>query len=584
MTQDKDSQSDKPGSESGKKPRRVAKTMLETDVDVSAVLKAAKELDQAAHAGDAAHTAPGAQHAGSQVTSQSRVPVVETAVTEPTVQPEASAQESVAAAAQSTSAAPPAAKPEKKRRVAKTLLFGIGTASEDIHEGGLHQEQAAAQSPTSETASAGTASGISGAAAQTAGGASPTAGTAAPTEKKTTQSNRKPIRKIAKTLVFNEVDEFTDSGIHSSLSADAGQGHSLYHTLAVESTHAAPTHPDLGLVHSDRVHADPAHAAPVHSDPAHSGPVASGAAPSGQASTGEAGASEANALSAAPAETTKKRRRGAGQYVAKTMLDQSVLAETVLKSVAKLEVRVKEELKERANEPVKPFVPVACDKVTLPCAWSWTETGTAKRFKVCDLCQKNVYDFTDMEMPEAEKLIFQRENLETFTLYKRPDGKYMTSDCPLQVKRKSDFNMMIAVGIAVAVAIVVLLSMLPHQPKTAAKPAPGPEEPGTETHISKVRKIDHSSIKPDEHGTYHYRSDEPAPVQGAAGTTPTQSGSAAPAQTGGATAIFPEPAKPQGPAASQEGGDFWVNPDGGTNGSDTVITAPMPSSRQGAGR
>jgi hypothetical protein len=44
------------------------------------------------------------------------------------------------------------------------------------------------------------------------------------------------------------------------------------------------------------------------------------------------------------------------QFVAKTMLDHSILWDTVSKFEAKMEERVAEQLLERANEPVKPFI------------------------------------------------------------------------------------------------------------------------------------------------------------------------------------------------------------------------------------
>ncbi|CAN5584012.1 hypothetical protein BH11CYA1_BH11CYA1_24620 [soil metagenome] len=167
----------------------------------------------------------------------------------------------------------------------------------------------------------------------------------------------------------------------------------------------------------------------------------------------------------APAATEPKVRAKRQQFVAKTMLDHSLLWDTVSKFEAKMEVRAVEQMLEKANEPVKPFIAIECKKTATPCSFVWDDPETKQRFRYCDLCKTPVYNFTGLEQPEADELIFQRENRRNATLYKRADGKYMTVNCPVEVKRKRDMICMAVGGVALAVATIAFMILMPHPPK-----------------------------------------------------------------------------------------------------------------------
>jgi hypothetical protein len=80
-----------------------------------------------------------------------------------------------------------------------------------------------------------------------------------------------------------------------------------------------------------------------------------------------------------------------------------------------------------------------------------------------------------MERPEAEALIFNRENRKKFTLYSRADGKFMTTDCPVQVKRKNDLIMLAIGAIVLVVAAITIMTLMPPAPlpaPTASTSAP----------------------------------------------------------------------------------------------------------------
>jgi hypothetical protein len=175
------------------------------------------------------------------------------------------------------------------------------------------------------------------------------------------------------------------------------------------------------------------------------------------------------------ARRTRKRTRGTERFVAKTMLDHSILSEQVVKSHEKEKMKAAYIAQEKSDAPVKEFHEVDSKKLAAPCAWTWNETGgRAGRVKACDTCQTKVYDLSGMEMPEAEALIFKHESKKKFELFKRADGKFMTTDCPVQAQRKRSFMLLAAAGVLVLVCILALATMMPSKPTAPpAVPASG---------------------------------------------------------------------------------------------------------------
>lgn len=160
----------------------------------------------------------------------------------------------------------------------------------------------------------------------------------------------------------------------------------------------------------------------------------------------------------------KKRTRGTERFVAKTMLDHSVLSEQLVKSHEKEKMKAAYIAQERANEPVKEFNEVDSNKSASPCAWTWSESGgKTGRVRACDTCQTKVYDFSGMEMPEVEALIFKHESKKKFPLFKRVDGKFMTTDCPVQAQRKRNLMLLCVVGTLVVICALALMIMIPKQ-------------------------------------------------------------------------------------------------------------------------
>jgi hypothetical protein len=151
-------------------------------------------------------------------------------------------------------------------------------------------------------------------------------------------------------------------------------------------------------------------------------------------------------------------------FVAKTLLDCEVLAGALQKfQVRKVEVAA-EEAKIRASLPGVEFHPVDSKKLAQRCAWKW-EDESNDRFRYCQTCRSQVYNFEGLELAQAEALILIRENKRSATLYKRPDGKFMTQDCPVQVRKKRTILFLSIVGVTlVCVSVATLILMPPRLP------------------------------------------------------------------------------------------------------------------------
>lgn len=209
--------------------------------------------------------------------------------------------------------------------------------------------------------------------------------------------------------------------------------------------------------------------------------------------------------------------------------------------------RVEQQIAERKKHPVKPIEPVKAQKNVRACPFSWTEDSvTGERFKYCTKCQASIYNFEGLDIADAEKLILKRENLKKFVLFKRPDGKFMTSDCPVEKKRKQQFVGIVALCIVLVACIAGFLIFMPPQTSNSAnntlgEPAPNPvsssnwsDDAPSETKNSESKP---SATKSSD-GAQHYEAGDALPTEpdsGVSTNTPVQ--------------------KPV--SDSEEKGDFW---------------------------
>jgi hypothetical protein len=82
-----------------------------------------------------------------------------------------------------------------------------------------------------------------------------------------------------------------------------------------------------------------------------------------------------------------------------------------------------------------------------------------ERKRFCGLCQKNVYNISDMSRKDAEELIREKEGQLCIRMYVRSDGTIISNNCPVGLRLLQKGVHKVYKGIAACFAI--LLSCLP---------------------------------------------------------------------------------------------------------------------------
>lgn len=180
---------------------------------------------------------------------------------------------------------------------------------------------------------------------------------------------------------------------------------------------------------------------------------------------------QSNGPSAGLEELKRLKKEGAAPTVLKTFLDLDACRQVAYTMASEKEARLKEELESRPVEPAKPFVPINNYKQSLPCSSMWDKLQGTERVRFCSKCSLQVYDFSKVELPEAEEIIFQKEGKRQFVLFKRPDGKFLTANCPVAVKNQYMMMTGIAVGVLVVGGLIILMALNPPQ-QPAVNPQP----------------------------------------------------------------------------------------------------------------
>jgi hypothetical protein len=75
-------------------------------------------------------------------------------------------------------------------------------------------------------------------------------------------------------------------------------------------------------------------------------------------------------------------------------------------------------------------------KIASPCRARWDDMEGTDQSRFCRQCQKNVYNFTNMNADEAQQLLMSREGRVCGRFYRRSDGTLLTSDCPIGLHRR----------------------------------------------------------------------------------------------------------------------------------------------------
>ena len=69
--------------------------------------------------------------------------------------------------------------------------------------------------------------------------------------------------------------------------------------------------------------------------------------------------------------------------------------------------------------------------IEIPCTMDWNEMSGNNVVRFCRGCQKNVYNFAEMNSDEAQRLIEASGDRLCGRIYRRSDGTIVTSDCRL---------------------------------------------------------------------------------------------------------------------------------------------------------
>lgn len=76
-------------------------------------------------------------------------------------------------------------------------------------------------------------------------------------------------------------------------------------------------------------------------------------------------------------------------------------------------------------------------RVASPCPAKWEDMIGDDRVRFCGSCAKNVYDLSAMTRDEAEAFLAEKQGPGVcITMRKRADGRVLTVDCPVGVRRR----------------------------------------------------------------------------------------------------------------------------------------------------
>lgn len=73
-------------------------------------------------------------------------------------------------------------------------------------------------------------------------------------------------------------------------------------------------------------------------------------------------------------------------------------------------------------------------RVAAPCSADWDNMFGNERVRLCEQCQLNVYNLSEMSKTEAERLIGQAEGRVCVRYYRRRDGSIITQNCPIGLR------------------------------------------------------------------------------------------------------------------------------------------------------
>jgi hypothetical protein len=162
--------------------------------------------------------------------------------------------------------------------------------------------------------------------------------------------------------------------------------------------------------------------------------------------------------------------------VERTILDLDACRDVVSRLITESESKGKDEVNFRsAPDSTEPVKQISQYKLAAPCSSDWNDLIGTSRCRFCSACSLNVYDCSNMDQVEVEQLVLQKENKQSFVLYKRKDGRFLTSDCPVGQKRvRSGMVTIASLAAAVVGAIAVGIWLVSNRPAEPTDSSLGP--------------------------------------------------------------------------------------------------------------
>lgn len=146
----------------------------------------------------------------------------------------------------------------------------------------------------------------------------------------------------------------------------------------------------------------------------------------------------------------------------KKSLDELRVQSTAL---AREEAALSKELEEvrgslaRKGAEPRHHLPLANVQIASPCSADWEAMIGDDRKRHCGECRKDVYDLTVMSRDEVDAFLLANAHGACVRLYQRTDGRMLTDDCPVGVRRRRA-RALTAVGVGIGTCALVAFTAL----------------------------------------------------------------------------------------------------------------------------